>query len=130
MSDGNGSAENFENFLKEIGQGKEVTVETLDGSRVKVILVTPHAADANRASELVDKILAQRNTLNSLDTASRYLNELITLACVSCIKGVTYENVMGVLRSIPQNSPLVEECLKLMGLNENQMQGIGIKLEA
>lgn len=123
------TAREFENFLrnivKDMPKGREFVAEACDGSQIKMKLVAPHAADANRACILVDKILDHKR-LNG-DVPSADFSKLVRLACVTCIKGVTYENVMAVLRAFPTPPPMFSECLRLLGLSDDQMHDIGVK---
>lgn len=117
----------FENFLREIVDERERKFEDklLDGSSINIILAAPHAADASRAAALVDDIFNLKKS-NSASTVESF-GKLVRLACVSCIKGVTYDNVMLFLDKFPPNPPFVEECLRLLGITEDQMRRIGIK---
>lgn len=115
-------ARKFEDFLRGIAADREFTDTLLDGSSINIILVTPHAADASRAAALLDRI----NLVSSISRAEDF-GKLVRLACVSCIKGLTYENVMAFLDKFPPNPPIVLECLRLLGITEDQMQQIGIK---
>ena len=119
----------FENFLREIVDERERKFEDklLNGSSINIILVAPHAADASRAAALVDDIFRLKR-LNASTVES--FGKLVRLACVSCIKGVTYENVMAFLDRFPPNPPIVGECLKLLGITEDQMHKIGVKTTA
>lgn len=114
-------ARELEDFFREIVDERKFTADLLDGSSVDFILVAPHAADASRAAALVDNIIIIQSS------RTENFGKLVRLACVSCIKGVTYENVMAFLDRFPQNPPIVRECLRLLGITEDQMHRIGIK---
>lgn len=115
-------AREFEDFLRGIAADREFTDTLLDGSSINIILVVPHAADASRAAALVDRIIDTK-LISTVENFGR----LIRLACVSCIKGVTYENVVAFLDKFPPNPPIVRECLRLLGITDEQMQKIGIE---
>ena len=117
----------FENFLRGIVEERERKFEykLLNGSSINIILVAPHAADASRAATLVDDIFGLKKS-NSASTVESF-GKLVRLACISCIKGVTYNNVMLFLDKFRSNPPFVGECLRLLGINEDQMRQIDIK---
>lgn len=48
------------------------------------------------------------------------------LACVSCIDGVTDENVMALLDEVGPPFPLVLKCLKLMMADEADVERVGM----
>ena len=117
------AAKEFEKFLRELADGREFADKLLDGTPINIILGVPHAADASRAAALVDDITEKRE-----DGASTVesVGKLIRLSCVSCIKGVTYENVMAFLYKFPPNPPIVKECLRQLSITDGQMKKIGI----
>ena len=117
------AAKEFEKFLREIADGLTFEDKLLDGTPINIILDVPHAANASRAAALVDDIIRDTKTRSS--TVESF-GKLIRLSCVSCIKGVTYENVMAFLNRFPPNPPIVKECLRQLGITDEQMKKIGI----
>lgn len=118
-------AREFEDFLKGITADREFADKLRDGSPINIILSVPHAADADRAATLVDHITTMKRSGN--DSTAADFGKLIRLACVSCIGGVNYDNVMAFLENFPPLPPVVKECLKLLGITDEQMQILGIE---
>ena len=124
MDESKTAAKEFEKFLRDISYGREFADKLLDGTPVNIILDGPHAPSASRAAALLDDIITKKDLEAS---AVESIGKLVRLSCVSCIRGVTDENVMAFLRRFPPNPPIVKECLRQLCITDEQMKRIGIE---
>lgn len=119
------SAENVtdtEEFFARLNGGRTYSEKTTDGVAVELTLRSPRVESVELASEIIGSLDYPQLGVSENDVRKK----LVRLACVSCIDGVTDENVMAFLDEIDQESPVVRKCLKLLGVDDDDMGRVGM----
>lgn len=119
------SAENVtdtKEFFARLNGGRTYHEKTADGGAVELTLRSPSVESVDLASEIVGSLDYPRLGVSENDMRKK----LVRLACVSCIEGVTDENVMAFLDEIGEESLVVRKCLRLLGVDDNDMGRIGM----
>ena len=119
------SAENVtdtKEFFDRLNEGRKFREKTTDGKSVEFTLRSPRVESVELASEIVGSLDYPQLGVSESDARKK----LVRLACVSCIEGVTDENIMAFLDEIDEESPVVRKCLGLLGVDDDDMGRIGM----
>lgn len=106
-------------FFARLSEGRKIVEETIGGEEIELTLRSPSVLDAEQAYD----IIAELRYDSDLELER---NRLIQLACCICIEGVTYENVIAFLGQFPPIPRVVIECLKLLGIGDDDLQRLKI----
>ena len=119
-----GSAEvvvETQKFFIRLNEGRRLHAETVDGGRL-------NSSSGVRASRIRSGRL--RSSGVGLPPAGVSVKDvrrkLMRLACVSCVDGVTDENVMAFLDEVGPSSPLALKCLKILRVDEADAERVGM----
>ena len=106
-------------FFARLSEGRKIVEETIDGEEIELTLRSPSMIEAEQAYD----IIADLRYDSDLELER---NRLIQLACCICIEGVTFENVIAFLGRFPPMPKVVIECLKLLGISDEDLQRLKI----
>lgn len=110
-------------FFDRLNEGRKFREKTADGKSVELTLRSPSVESVELASEIVGSLDYPKLGVSENDARKK----LVRLACVICIDGVTDENIMAFLDEIDESSPVIRRCLKLLGLDDQDIERIGIE---
>ena len=107
-------------FFAELNTGRKFRETTISGKSVDLVVVSPSVKSVDLASEIVGSL-----DYPPLGVSQNELRKkLVRLACVSCIDGITEDNVMAFLYEIDESSEVIRRCLKLLGLDHDDLKRI------
>lgn len=114
-------------FFMELNDGRKFTVVTRDKKKVNLTLQSPSFQDVRNAREIIERY---RESQGYDERRDLVCTEVVQIACIGCIQGVTEENVMAFLSRFDRASKIIVECLRIIDIEGSDLELIGIDINS
>lgn len=114
-------------FFMELNDGRKFTAVTREKKKVKLTLQSPSIEDVRKAREIIERYRESQGHDESRDLVC---TEVVQIACIGCIQGVTEENVMAFISRFHRASRIIIECLRIIDIEGSDLELIGIDINS